>query len=230
MENIVIRFNGIMMTPSIQEIHLGIPIGPNADRIRIEMGVNDLYRRTNTILAQFKHVAAEVKYFLFKSFCMSLYGSPMWDLSKPQVQSIFTAWRKCVRRVMGIPTRTHNNLIPFIINDIDIQTTLEKRAINFLRTSFKSENHFLKIGIQLVLAGSRSPLGKSLNLVSAKYRTCKHDLVRGDNPPVWTNENNDDVLEQNGNQIRELIQMRDYGHEILSGEEIDEIIVLLCTH
>jgi hypothetical protein len=32
-------------------------------------------------------------------------------------------------------------------------------------------------------------------------------------------------IKQNGTQIRELIQMRDYGHEILAGEEINEICI-----
>jgi hypothetical protein len=32
-----------------------------------------------------------------------------------------------------------------------------------------------------------------------------------------------------GLQIRELIMMRDYGHEFLMREEISEIIAILCT-
>jgi hypothetical protein len=48
---------------------------------------------------------------------------------------------------------------------------------------------------------------------------------------VGNSKNNAECVDikQNETQIRELIQMRDHGHEILAGEEINEIIALLCT-
>jgi hypothetical protein len=144
--------------------------------VRVETSINDLYRRTNVLLAQFHHATAEIKYVLFKSFCMSMYGCQMWDLSKPIVQGVYTAWRKCIRWVMGVPPRTHNNLISAIINDLDIQTVIERRALNLLYAFAKSSNYYLKICTQLVLNGSRSPLANGINFICYEHNIRKYDL------------------------------------------------------
>jgi hypothetical protein len=70
---------------------------------------------------------------------------------------------------MGVPPRTHNNLISAIINDLDIQTVIERSALNFLYAIAKSSNYYLNICTQLVLNGSRSPLANSsyaINIIS----------------------------------------------------------------
>jgi hypothetical protein len=59
---IEVVFNNIVMKPSISELHLGIPLGPDAGRVRVETSINDLYRRTNVLMAQFHHAMAEIKY------------------------------------------------------------------------------------------------------------------------------------------------------------------------
>jgi hypothetical protein len=170
---IQVFFNNVILKPSESELHLGIPIGPAASQARIESCVNDLYKKTNILLAQFKHASALVKYALFKTYCTSMYGCPMWDLSRPLVERVYVAWRKCVRRTLGISQRTHNDLIPYILNDTNVQTVIEKRLLNFLYSMNASNNYFVKICMRLALDGSRSPFSNSLNLICRKHNIPK---------------------------------------------------------
>ena len=84
--------------------------------------ISDLNMRTNLLLSRFSFCTPEVRYKLFRSYCVIAYGSPLWDFDDPVVADYFTAWRKCVRRVWGIPYRTHCNMLPGICNDWDIMS------------------------------------------------------------------------------------------------------------
>jgi hypothetical protein len=82
-------------------------------------------------MAQFRFANFEIRYKLFKSFCLLLYVYQLLDLSKPYMEELSVAWRKCVRQVY----RTHNNLIQLILNDLDIISQLDKRtSIKYITT------------------------------------------------------------------------------------------------
>ena len=55
----------------------------------------------------FKNTYTDTKYELFKVYCMPLYGSVLWDFSSRYINSFYTTWRKCIRRLFGLPARTH---------------------------------------------------------------------------------------------------------------------------
>ena len=223
-EDISVEFNNVRMKPCPIELHLGIQIGSDAQRARIEASVYDMYRRTNILLAQFHHASIDVKYSLFKSYCMSLYGCTMWDLSKRRVQDIYTAWRKCVRRVMGISARTHNALLPHIINDVDIQSIVERRIVRFLQGISKSSNHYLKLGFQLMRNGSRSAISNSVNFICNKHGVGKDELFRDG----LILQGVTDLNAVKGAQIRELLEMREGNWDFLELEEINVLLEYLC--
>ena len=98
-----LKIGDIDITPQENAIHLGHVIGESACKTMIGNAVNDLYIRTNILLSKFSHCQTSVRYTLFRTYCMSIYGSNIWNLSSPDCERFYVAWRKCVKRVLSHP-------------------------------------------------------------------------------------------------------------------------------
>lgn len=103
-------------------------------------------------LAKFGHCAPDLRYRLYKTFCMSVYGSNLWDFDSKYVSDFFCAWRKCVRRVWGLPYTTHCNLLPAIAMDFPVEFQIYKRFFNFFKSAVCSENSVVRLCAKLKLA------------------------------------------------------------------------------
>ena len=63
---------------------------------------------------------------------MSIYGSQLWKFNRfSNVNKFYIAWRKKVRRIWKINSRTHNVLINKINRCAPIDVILEKHCIKF---------------------------------------------------------------------------------------------------
>ena len=102
---------------------------------------------------------------------MSLYGSVLWDFLFKHVEMFYTTWRKCIRRLLGLPYRTHNNLLHLICNDIPVDGQLHLRFLNFFVNNLKSDNTCVKS------RGSRSEASNSLNFITNLYSMDKYNIV-----------------------------------------------------
>ena len=56
---------------------------------RISDGISEFNERLNVLLLTFSHCHSSVKYHLFKTFCMPLYGSQLWDLTLKESQRLY---------------------------------------------------------------------------------------------------------------------------------------------
>ena len=54
--------------------------------------------KVNSVVVDFKDIPSDVKLKLIDTYCLDLYGSQSWKYSKNDVHTIYTAWRKVVRR------------------------------------------------------------------------------------------------------------------------------------
>ena len=99
-------------------MHLGHIIGPSDHPKRTAKIISDFNRRVNVFLSIFGFARVPVKYSLFKTYFMSLYSALLCDYSSKPIKSIFTAWRKAVRRLYRLPYKTHCDLLPLIVNDL----------------------------------------------------------------------------------------------------------------
>jgi hypothetical protein len=95
--------------------HLGNIIGKNATMKNIQTGISDFYGRVNVLIAQFKHAFPWIKYKLFKTFCMPLYGVQLWDLSNVAIESFYVAWRKSIRRLFDLPQKNKLWFIEYLV-------------------------------------------------------------------------------------------------------------------
>ena len=61
--------------------HLGNTVGSKQSEKRVITATADFNIKTNVLLSTFRNVNSKVKFDFFKAIRMSLYGSPLWDLS-----------------------------------------------------------------------------------------------------------------------------------------------------
>ena len=104
----------------------------------------------------FHYYNSKVKYRLFKSYCMSVYGSVLWDISSNGVNRFNVAWRKCVRKLFKLPYRTHLYLLPYICQDFNNNDQIKKRISNFIMSIQKSNNDCILLCSKMTLNGSSS--------------------------------------------------------------------------
>ena len=132
--------NNIIVDKSASAIHLGHLIGSSVQSDFILRGRSKLISSTNSMLARFKFCSSNVCTKLFNSYCTSFYGSVLWRLDLPAINEFFVTWRKIVRRIWRVSSRTHCALLPYLINSPNISDQLLSRF-----TSFYSKSVFVHV-------------------------------------------------------------------------------------
>ena len=94
----------------------------------IHRNVQKFYCKVNSVLFDFKDIPSNVKSKQIDTYCLDLYGSQLWKYSKNDVNSLYTTWRKVVRRIWKIPNTTHCNLLPSINKSLPIEFLMEKKV------------------------------------------------------------------------------------------------------
>ena len=87
-----IYHNDFFIKKSDFTCHLGNVIGPNPDKL-YDLVINKFITCFNGLNVMFRKASVNVKYHLFKTFCMNLYGNLFWDLRSEKVTSFHTLWR-----------------------------------------------------------------------------------------------------------------------------------------
>ena len=66
----------------------------------VDHAVNDLYMKTNCLLADFSFTDSNTLPRLFNTYCTNIYGSPLWrHFDRKALEPFYIAWRKSVRIV-----------------------------------------------------------------------------------------------------------------------------------
>ena len=207
--NAVFHMDGEPIKVVEMEKHLGYFIGVNSEAKQIQQTINQLYSNVNLLLAQFSKTPIDVKYKLFKSFCMSVYGSSLWNFGSKECEKFYVAWRKCIRRLFNLPPQTHCNLLNVICDDFPVDVQLHKRFIRFFQSCYKSGNTCIRMCSRLALQGSRSDVCDSLTHICFMYKIDRSSM------PFFCDEIHDgcrpqDVL-QRGALIHDLL-LYNYDH------------------
>ena len=100
---------------------------------------------------------------------MSMYGCVLWDLQSNYVNIFHTAWRKCIRRLYRLPSRTHNDLLGTICHDIPVEGQIHVRFKKLIHDDLLSRNPCVQLCARLSIQGRKSDAGKSFNYVCPKY-------------------------------------------------------------
>jgi hypothetical protein len=91
----------------------------------------DIARKTDILCGQINDVICFfnkrdffTKLCLLESYCASLFGSMLWDLSRARIECLCDAWRKGCKRVWHMSFDAHSTLLPIICCELPLLDTL----------------------------------------------------------------------------------------------------------
>ena len=227
-----INFMNVSIEVVNHDKHLGNYIGNISQDDIISHITNDFRVRVNMVKTHFKCIPTDTMYFLFKTYCMPLYGSQLWDLSSPATNKFYVAWRKSIRYLLDLPRRTHCSLLNYICDDVPISYQMCCRFQNFFKSLAQSHNTLTQLCSRLALRGSRSAVSNSLSYVSFVFKCHRNDIVNYSRNTYGTEYNMADAV--TSSVIRDVLHMRhvnynDCSQSILGNDEIDVLLSNLCT-
>ncbi len=78
---------------------------------------------------------------LFKQYCCSFYGAPLWLLSSQGVNDECIAWRKVLRKISKLSPMTHCNVVALVAEKVSLRqcfckfsTSIDKYGSHVLKT------------------------------------------------------------------------------------------------
>ena len=209
------------------EKHLGVLIGRKVNKLNIVNSISELTCLSNYMCSVFKDVQFDIKYQLFKTFCMPLYGSVLWDFSNADMTLLFSRWRVCVKRLLRISPLCHSNLLHWIVNDIPVDMQLYKRFIKFLKHLYTTNNYCISLCARLAIGGSGSSVSNNLTVLSDVFHTPRYTL------PEYEIDSDvgleADYEEKVAGNIRDLLSLRDSPNSSFTFSELNDMITFLCS-
>ena len=162
--NVTSSFIKIAASTESCEMHLGSELGPSMSKEYILKCVHTFMRRVNVLCSRFKFIRSSTRYYLFNSYCMSLYGCQLWDIDSKYIELFYIAWRKSIRRIFRLHPRTHSKLLPLICKCMNINELLCARLNGFMLKTDESDNDLIIACATLAKSGSRSPVSNNFSV------------------------------------------------------------------
>ena len=135
----IFLFCGSFLPLSDSVTHLGHVLRYDLDDSDdILLKSRDMVRKANCMLRSFLGTDPSVKMKLLSSFCLSLYGSVLWNLSCRNLRLIEVALNKILRRIWNVPSRTHTGILHCLAGISSISNVVYARSKSLLRSARKS--------------------------------------------------------------------------------------------
>ena len=216
--------------------YLGFNISNEYTGISISTIANDFNIKVNSFLGDFHQLTSVLKNKLFPLYCTSFYGSHLCDLRN--LNDINVQWRKAIRRIWGLPSRAHNNLLYHISKSLPPGVIFMKRFVKFFFDSLNSDNNVIKYIFRSSMTHN--------SRIGANYRYMMYELnisLNIDYKDILEMSNEfcnmvierwntglNDIDKRLGEHVLELIERRDsLDTWILNKKEIQDVIEMLTT-
>ena len=209
--------NGEILNVKQKAIHLGHPIGNiNCNEVAISTGINNMIWRTNYVMTKFGFCNAEVRSFMFRTYCTSFYGCPLWRLDSKYINRFYSCWRKCIRKIWNIPYRTHCRFIKHLFGGPDIASDLLCRFLSFYYNTINNNNPCISMcGILCQSSNTSVAINRRILLKnlgddgSILYSNVSKHTIKKILLHNLTQSNCNDECEAMGKLIKELCLIRD---------------------
>jgi len=225
-----LKLNGEKLESKEVANHLGHPIG-NTDTNNSAIGnaVKDIVWRTNFVMSKFGFCHCNVRSFMFRTYCTSYYGSPLWRLNSSAINRFYVTWRKCIRKVWGVSPRTHCRLLQHLYGSEGIECELLSRFLSFYHSICTSDNYCTRL-CSLLCQSSRTAVANNRRIVCATLNVdgdCLHAYKKSALMKCFECQNE---CRMYGHMLKELCLIRDGGLSVeLCQSEILCLINYLCV-
>ena len=164
-----IKLHGEILQWQSSVKHLGnIVTHTLEDNADIRMKSNDLVRRTNSVVVNFRAVPRETCNMMYNSNC-HIYGSQMWDLTNTRaIETFHVQWRKGIRILWNLPRCARSNILHHLIGRPPLINQICHRFMRLYQSITRGNNEVVKVMANLSLS---QPLG----IIGRNVRFC-HNL------------------------------------------------------
>ena len=136
----------------VQEFkYLGHIIEPLlSDKKDIERACRSFAKMCNMIIRKFSGASIASKITLFKSFCCNLYGCELWryENQRTLLSKFATVFHKGMKRLVGLPSRSHNNALAVALNLFTFETLVAYRKLNFFNRFRICSNNIVSVCVE----------------------------------------------------------------------------------
>ena len=228
--NCSIDVNGRSLNNITSTVHLGHNISTTHKESMVSDAICKFWKSFNIFMADFGHIHSFIKCKLFKQYCCSFYGAPLWLLSGKCVSDLCVAWRKALRVIWKIPYMSHKIVVAQLSECMPLEMSLHKRFIKFFVSCLTSKNVVVK-GIANM--SMYNPFSVSCNNYADIIN--KYHMYDALNPNVvytkWKSTlSEDDSV--NMSVLREMIDIRDGFKccDIITMDHIEFIVNDICLN
>ena len=213
------------------EKHLGNIFQNSNTIINIDSIIKDLHIRSNVIVNRFRPISWQAKVALFKSQCSSLYGCQLWQLEDSKMNNLYTSWRVCCRKILGLHPRARSYLLPNVMDDMPIEDIVMLRMIMFFVNGLNHESDLISHFFKNTLLSNSSYMLVNINTILSKYDIKYSDLFCMNKTSIKNIIKAYKIdFDWRCSSIKELLSLRE-GQLIseLSLTEINEILTYIST-
>ena len=151
--------------------------------------ISDVKIRTNGILCNFNFLSVDARVKIFNTNCSSYYGSQLMNLQSSNINTLNIAWRVSSRRILGVSSRTHSNLLPPLMSANSPGTEISSRIFSFFRKGFYHHSQIISFYFRNCFMLSSSiiynnlsymlkEIEESVELLMCNVRRVKHIKMR----------------------------------------------------
>ena len=125
-------------------IHLGhILTNDLSDSEDIASIKKDLCKKANCLLHIFSSCNPDIKTKLFRSFCLSLYGSALWNVSSSELRHLEVTCNNILRKIWSLPRRCHTSILHLVANIESIFNSTILRSNRLIVAATESSSRVL---------------------------------------------------------------------------------------
>ena len=123
-------------------IHLGHTLRHDlGDEDDIALRTHDMIWKANCIMRTFQGVDAVPMTRLYRSFCLSLHGSALWNLSCKAFYIVEVVFNNILRRIWRLPARTHTAILHSVDGLQSMYNTAAQRSKSLLCSIYNCPSH-----------------------------------------------------------------------------------------
>ena len=146
--------------------HLHNKIQYTNDIFCLQPLIADIKTRTNVILSYFNFLTIDSKIRIFNVNTSSYYGCVLTNQFDNSLEALDRAWRVCCRKILGLPPRTHCDLVPPLMAVIPPSNQINKRTIKFFKDGINNKSYFINYFFEHCLFQKESIMYFNLKKIS----------------------------------------------------------------
>ncbi len=98
----------------------------------------------NLFMSDFGDIYSFLMGQLFRQYCCSFYGAPLWYLKSDGVEGICVAWRKALRIIYKVHPATYCDIITALSGQVPLLSSLKARFGKFFKKCREHKNKIVK--------------------------------------------------------------------------------------